>query len=203
MAKEKLVIGLTGGIGSGKSEVATRFAKLGAEVIDADQLAHQLLQPGNKQFTATVKRFGADILCSDGTIDRALLAKIIFNNPREQRWLEQLLHPAIREIMSQQIADSSAAYTILVIPLLVENWPHPLINRVLVVDSTRALQQARTRRRDRASREKIDAVMARQASREQRLSHADDVIDNRGNLNELNAKVAKLHHHYLTLCAKT
>ncbi len=202
MAKEKLVVGLTGGIGSGKSEVATRFAKLGAEVIDADKLAHQLLQPGSKQFAATVKRFGSDLLCSDGTIDRARLAKIIFANRREQRWLEQLLHPVIREIMAEQIANSSADYTILVIPLLVENWPHPLVNRVLVVDSDRALQQARTQQRDHASKDKIDAVMARQASREQRLSHADDVIDNRGSLNQLDAKVAELHHYYLTLCAK-
>jgi len=193
------VIGLTGGIGSGKTTVANLFAKKGITIIDADQLARDVLLPGTETFQKVLVKFGSQILSSDGNLNRSKLRKIIFNDEKEKIWLEKLLHPLIIEIMHQKIAESTSPYCVVIIPLLFETGPYPILNRILVVDATDEQQIARASIRDTVSHEAIQKILKSQISRKYRLKHADDVIQNTGNLQNLSHAVDKLHERYITL----
>lgn len=193
-----LLIGLTGGIGSGKTTVANLFADRGIELIDADIIAREVVAPGSDGLKAIVARFGKKIL-SHGELDRAALRKRVFNHPEELQWLNNLIHPMVRTTMTERGEAASSPYALLVIPLLVENGLQSLVERVLVVDLPEEEQLRRTMSRDNNDRALVENIMANQASREQRLAAADDRIDNGGDLADLNRQVERLHQHYLTL----
>jgi dephospho-CoA kinase len=197
-----LRIGLTGGIGSGKSTVARLFADLGVAVIDADEIAHRLMSPGGAAVSAILREFGAE-LAADGGIDRRRLGRIVFDQPRQRQRLEALLHPLIRSQMERTAQEAPTPYCVLVIPLLVEASQRDLVDRVLVVDTDEETQIARVRARDRREAAEIRAILAAQAGRTQRLAVADDVINNRGDLLELRRQVEALHQRYLALAAAT
>jgi dephospho-CoA kinase len=194
-----LVVGLTGGIGSGKSTVADLFASYGVPIIDTDQLAREVVMPGLPAWQAITAHFGKDIVLPSQQLDRAALRKLVFNNPQQRGWLEQLLHPLIREKMQESIQKLAVPYCIVVIPLLAESKPNPAIQRVLVVDTAEHLQISRTLARDNSSQAEIQAIIERQAKRHERLAIADDVIINDHDLAHLQAEVAKLHQIYLQL----
>ncbi|WP_417345048.1 dephospho-CoA kinase [Ferrimonas sp.] len=193
-----LLIGLTGGIGSGKTTVANLFADRGIELIDADIIAREVVAPGSDGLKAIVDHFGKEML-SSGALDRAALRARVFNNPQELRWLNNLIHPMVRTTMTERGKAAASPYALLVIPLLVENGLQSLVERVLVVDLPEEEQLRRTMSRDSNDRALVEKIMANQASREQRLAAADDLIDNGGNLADLNTQVERLHQHYLTL----
>jgi len=194
-----LVIGLTGGIGSGKSTVADLFAALGAPVIDADVIARDITLPNGPAFAPIIAHFGTDILQQNGTLNRAALRDLIFTHPQERQWLEALLHPLIRDSIKRQLDNINAAYCLLVIPLLVETGAYPFINRILVVDAPEALQTERVMTRDQASEAQIKSIIQTQVSREARLSKANDVITNNSTLENLTEQVAALHKKYLNI----
>lgn len=198
-ALSRYTIGLTGGIGSGKSAVATEFLKLGITVVDADQAARDAVLPGTPALTAIAEHFGYAILLPDGALDRAALRKIVFANPTERHWLEALLHPVIRRIVLDALAEAAGPYAILESPLLLETDQHTLTNRILVVDIPEELQIKRACQRDNSDGEQIRAIMASQMSRTDRLARADDVVDNSGTPEELGQAVLKLHQQYLIL----
>ena len=197
--KQKLIIGLTGGIGSGKSEVSRRFQALGTVVVDADEVARLVVEPGQPALADIAAHFGSHLVSADGHLNRALLRKIIFSQPEEKRWLEALLHPLINKEIRQQLADASSAYAILSSPLLLETRQHELVNRILVIDANETLQIARASSRDGNTSEQIKAIMATQLDREARISKADDIIHNHGDLLELDEQVNALHQKYMTL----
>lgn len=197
-----LVIGLTGGIGSGKSTVASLFAELGVTVIDTDRLSREVTRPGTSGLSAIEAHFGADILKSDGTLDRPALRKKIFAEPNERIWLEKLLHPLIWEEAERQIVASHSPYCIVVVPLLTEFAPHPLIQRVLVVDATPAEQLRRTRARDKDAAGHVPSILKSQSTREKRLQLADDVIVNDGRPEDLEIAVNRLHSEYLRMAGR-
>lgn len=197
-----LVVGLTGGIGSGKSVVANDFAKLGAPIIDADVVARQVVEPGTPAYDAIREHFGREIVSITSQINRSHLRRLIFNNPQERLWLENLLHPLIFADIKKQIATHQAPYLIVVIPLLVETMPHPYLDRILVVDADPQDQISRTVSRDHRPPQEIEQVLISQATREQRLLLADDVILNNGSLKDLQTKVQALHEHYLNIAKK-
>lgn len=192
-------VGLTGGIGSGKTTAANMFAELGTPIIDADAIAHEITKLNNPVLKKIINRFGPDILNSDGSLDRRKLAYIIFNNVTERKWLEKIMHPIIREKMRQQIATINAPYCILVIPLLVESNRIDFIDRILVIDVPTKLQIQRTHVRDKTMAKAIKKIMQSQSSRKNRLAIADDIIVNDGDLNQLREKVLKFHRFYLKL----
>lgn len=194
-----MIVGLTGGIGSGKSEVSRRFQSLGITVIDADLVAREVVEPGRPALDAIADHFGRAVLNSDLTLDRAKLRTIIFSNPTEKQWLEALLHPIIRTETIAQLQASNSTYTILSSPLLLETDQHLLVDRVLVVDASENLQISRATTRDGNSPEQIERIMATQLNRQQRLARADDIIHNHNDLNELQAQIERLHKHYLQL----
>lgn len=197
--KQKLVIGLTGGIGSGKSEVSCRFQALGIVVVDADEVARLVVEPGQPALADIAAHFGSHIVLADGHLNRALLRKIIFSQPEEKRWLESLLHPLINKEIRQQLADADSAYVMLSSPLLLETRQHELANRILIIDASEALQIARASSRDGNTSEQINAIMATQLNRETRISKADDIIHNHGDLLELDEQVNALHQKYMAL----
>lgn len=193
-------LGLTGGIGSGKSAAAEHFASLGVHLVDADQAARWVVEPGRPALGRIVDRFGAQILQDDGTLDRAALRARIFQVAEERQWLEQLLHPLIRTEMRQALEQARSPYAILVSPLLVESAAQrQMSQRVLVVDVPEQVQIARTVQRDRVSEEQVRAILQAQASREERLRHAHDVLVNDRDLAWLQRQVERLHDFYLTL----
>ena len=194
-----LVIGLTGGIGSGKTTVANEFAKLGITLVDADLLAREVVEPGSSALVAIAERFGSDILDSNGALKRTELRHIVFANKDHKLWLEQLLHPLIRELMLSRIQSANSPYCLLVSPLLLETGQSTLVQRVLVVDVSPETQVERTLKRDNSNAETIKAIMAAQIDRESRLNKAQDVINNDGGIDELKSKVLALHHQYLEL----
>ena len=194
-----LVIGLTGGIGSGKSTVAKLFAEKGITVIDTDQLARQFTMPGQDALYAIIQKFGESILLPDKTLDRAQLRNVIFSNPTKRQWLEELLHPLIRAETKRLIESARLPYCIVVIPLLFETKPNPLINRTLVVDATEAQQIARAKLRDNLSEEEIQRIIRTQVARRVRLDAADDIIINDESLEKLSQQVDELHHYYLEI----
>lgn len=193
-------LGLTGGIGSGKSAAADHFAQLGVHLVDADQVARWVVEPGRPALGRIVDRFGAQILQDDGTLDRAALRARIFQVPEERQWLEQLLHPLIRTEMRQALEQGRSPYAILVSPLLVESAAQrQMSQRVLVVDVPEQVQIERTVQRDQVSEEQVRAILQAQASREERLRHAHDVLVNDRDLAWLQRQVERLHDFYLTL----
>lgn len=193
------VIGLTGGIGSGKTAVSDHFQTLGICVVDADVAARVVVAKGRPALAAIAEHFGADMLLADGNLDRAKLRAAVFKDPAERRWLEALTHPLIRAEIAAGLENATSPYALLVSPLLVESGQNQLTRRILVVDVPEELQLARTVARDHNSAAQVKAIMAAQASRQQRLQYADDVIVNDGSLAELQAKVEALHSKYLEL----
>ncbi|MFI0414909.1 MAG: dephospho-CoA kinase [Candidatus Thiodiazotropha sp.] len=194
-----LVIALTGGIGSGKSAVASHLESLNVPVIDADRLAHQLVKPGSPALLEIQAAFGDDLLDANGALDRSALRKIVFDNPQQRKRLEGILHPRIREAMKSWLANQSAPYAVLVIPLLFETGQMSLADRVLVVDCDESLQIERVLARDEISREQIRQIIASQVDRQTRLQGADDVIENNGSLEALIEATEGLHRNYLKM----
>ncbi|RHW22945.1 dephospho-CoA kinase [Pseudomonas jilinensis] len=195
-----MIIGLTGGIGSGKSAAADRFAQAhGIHVVDADLKSRVVVEPGRPALGQIVDRFGDAILLDSGELNRAALREKVFAEPAERRWLEALLHPLIREEITSDLSRAESPYALLVSPLLVESGQHQMTQRILVVDVPEALQIARTAQRDQVPETQVRAIMQAQAQREERLRHAHDVISNDRDLAALHAQVDALHQRYLAL----
>ena len=200
------VVGLTGGIGSGKSTIAELFAELGVPIVDADLVARQVVEKGSPLLAEIATHFGPEILLEDGALNRAALREKVFNHESEKQWLNQLLHPAIRHEMLQQLAAQRMPYCIFMVPLLIENKLTALCQRILVVDVSEQTQMTRASKRDNNQLALIKNIMQSQVSRSERLQHADDVINNDTDLSEslpqLKQKVLDLHHLYLQLAEK-
>lgn len=194
-----LIIGLTGGIGSGKSAAAVEFESLGAFVVDADQVAREVVEPGTSALAGIADHFGSAVINSDGELDRRKLREIVFSSPPERMWLEGLLHPAINAELGRRISASQAAYSVLVSPLLLEGNQREMVHRILVVDCPEELQLARTIDRDDCSPVQVRQIMQAQMSRTTRLQQADDLIQNNADLEHLQRQVRKLHSSYLDL----
>ena len=195
-------VGLTGGIGSGKSTVADCFAALGVPVIDTDVIARELTAPGGAALEAIRAAFGATVMQADGTLDRAVLRRRVFADSAARHQLEAILHPRIRQGVAQKLATLTAPYALIVIPLLVETGDYrDVLNRVLVVDCPEAVQIARVMARSGLAHGEIKAILAAQAGRAERLAVADDIIVNTVSLGALRAEVAALHQRYLALAA--
>ncbi|MEL0629898.1 dephospho-CoA kinase [Psychromonas aquatilis] len=195
-----LIIGLTGGIGSGKSTVAKEFIELGIEVVDADLVAREVVAPGKPALTKIESDFGKTVITANGALNRAALRDIIFQSEAKKQWLNELLHPLIRESMLSQLASANSAYVILEAPLLIENKLTQYVDYTVVVDVLEEIQVKRAMQRDTNTREQIEAIMKAQINRENRLQHADFVIDNNNNdLVTLKLTVNKLHLHFLSL----
>ena len=195
-------VGLTGGIGSGKSTVADRFVTHGAALVDTDVIAHRLSAPGGAAIAAIRERFGDAMIAADGSLDRAAMRTHVFAHAEARRSLEAILHPMIRIESEKEVAAAAAAgadYVLLVVPLLVEagNWQDP-VDRVLVVDCPVEVQIERVMKRSALAREAVEAILQAQASRRQRLDAADDVIDNGGDVAQLDWQVPRLHRDYAT-----
>ncbi|GAD78522.1 dephospho-CoA kinase [Vibrio ezurae] len=196
-----LVIGITGGIGSGKTTVANHFHdNYHIDIVDADLVAREVVEPGSDGLQAIITQFGGDIIHSDGTLNRVKLRELVFADPKNKAWIDQLLHPMIRQKMQQQIQQSTSPYCLLVIPLMAENNLQTMADQVLVVDVSPETQVQRTLARDGVSKEQVHAILKAQASREQRLAIADDIISNDGRSELLAEKIAQLHRKYLALC---
>ncbi|MEG9531674.1 dephospho-CoA kinase [Mannheimia indoligenes] len=197
------VVGLTGGIGSGKTTVSNLFAELGAEIIDADIVARQVVEKGSPLLAKIAEHFGQQILTAENELDRTALRQIVFNNETEKNWLNNLLHPAIRAEMVKKLQESTACYVIWVVPLLIENNLTEFCDRILVVDVSPEIQLERATKRDQSKTETIRKIMDSQVSREERLSYADDVIENNlpleQGLPKIQQQVKALHQQYLLL----
>lgn len=193
-------VGLTGGIGSGKSTVAKQFAELGTPVVDTDVIARELTAPGGTALDSIRSAFGESVMRVDGTLDRAALRRRVFADATARRQLEAILHPRIRQAVEQTLATLRAPYALIVIPLLVETGGYQdMLNRVLVVDCPEDLQIARVMVRSGLTRDDVAAILAAQAGRAERLAAADDVIVNTATPAALRADVARLHQRYLAL----
>jgi len=193
------ILGLTGGIGSGKSAAAQHFIDLGIHTVDADHAARWVVEPGRPALEKIAEHFGPGVLQADGQLDRAALRTLIFEAPEQRRWLEALLHPLIGAEIASHLARAQSPYAILVSPLLIESGQYKNTQRVLVIDAPQALQIQRTQQRDQTSEQQVQAILKVQASREERLRHADDVLVNDRDLTWLHSEVERLHHFYLTL----
>ena len=196
-----LVVGLTGGIGSGKSAAAAEFARLGATVVDTDAIAHELTAAGGTAMPAVERLLGGEFVLPSGAMDRAKVRARVFSDPAARKALEALLHPLIRERAAERIAAAGGPYVIHVVPLLVESKNYRArAGRVLVIDAPEETQLARIRDRGLGEAEAL-AIVRSQASRAERLAAADDVIENEGTLDALRQRVAELHAKYLALAA--
>ena len=194
-----LVIGLTGGIGSGKSEFSQRFAELGAAVVDTDIISRELVAPGSPLLARIADALGSDLIDDRQRLDRRRLRERVFSDDRQRKELEDILHPQIREQTLARLAALDAPYAVVVIPLLLETrYPIP-VDRILVVDAPEALRIQRVARRDRVPQAAVRQIIARQASREARLAAADEVIVNNGDLAALERQIRALHARYLAL----
>jgi dephospho-CoA kinase len=197
------VIGLTGGIGSGKSEAARLFAQRGAAIVDTDAIAHELGAPGGAAAEPIRNAFGAGAIAADGALDRAAIRRLVFSDPAAKRKLEAILHPLIRARSEALVARAAGSYVVLVVPLLVESGvDRSRYQRVLVVDCPEEQQVARVTSRSGLAAEEVRAIMATQASRAERLAQADDVIDNSGPIERLDPQVERLHRSYLARAEK-
>lgn len=193
-----LRVGLTGGIGAGKSTVSDRFAARGVPVIDTDLIARELVAPGSPALAEIAARFGGGVLTPDGSLDRTKLRREVFSDNDARSELESILHPRIREEVQNRVAGTAYPYCIVVIPLLVETEMTDLVDRILVVDIDPELQLRRAAARD-GNPDQVAAIMRTQATRERRLAAADDVIDNNGDPEHLDRQVELLHRLYLAL----
>jgi dephospho-CoA kinase len=196
-------VGLTGGLGSGKSTVSRYFAELGVTIIDADTIAHQLTALNRPAFKAIIDHYGPGILLANGELDRKKLGHVIFHECQEKKWLEALLHPMIQIEIKQQVSNVHAPYCMVVIPLLVESGAYTWINRILVVDCPEFMQIERAKARDQLSEAQIIAILQQQATRSARLACADDVIHNIEGVEALDIQVRELHNRYTTLATMT
>ncbi len=195
-----LVIGLTGGIGSGKSTVTRLFEQHGAGVVDTDAIAHALTAPGGKAIARLREAFGDAYITADGRLDRTAMRQRVFGDDDAKHRLEAILHPMIRQEVMDALARQTAPYTLLVVPLLIETGAYAdAIRRTLVVDCTEATQISRTALRSALQPDEVRAIMAKQATRSERLARADDVVDNDGEPDALEAQIAKLHDQYMQM----
>ena len=197
MIKTPTIIGLAGGIGSGKSTIAHCFNALGIQSIDADDVARLVVQPGSICLNEIHQRHGDAILLQDGSLNRKALRTIIFNQPEERVWLETLTHPAIRQEIHRQLAEITSPYGLLVHPLLFETHQNSLCKQVIAIDVPRDIQIERVILRDHIDKESALKILATQLKNDERIARADLVIENAGNIAEMNAKVLKLHKNIL------
>ncbi|MBT1443998.1 dephospho-CoA kinase [Shewanella sp. JM162201] len=201
----QFILGLTGGIGSGKTTVANLFAKKGITLVDADVIARDVVMPGTQGLAAIANHFGEGVLLPDGSLNRQALRERVFSAPGERLWLNGLLHPIIRSEMLDAAKKATSEYVILVVPLLFENGLDRLVDRTLVVDVEPSRQISRTARRDGVSEAQVANILASQISRDERLAKADDVInnntDNKEDFAGLESQVTALHQRYLQLAA--
>jgi dephospho-CoA kinase len=198
----KFVVGLTGGIGSGKSAAAEEFAALGATVVDTDVISRELTDKGGAAIAEVERLFGKDFVAA-GAMDRQRMREHVFTDPAAKRALEALLHPMIREESGRRITAASGSYVVHVVPLLIESPDYrKRVDRVLVVDAPEETQIERVRARSRLAAEEVRAIMRGQISRAERLAAADDVIDNRGSRDALRKQVGALHRKYLQFAGK-
>jgi dephospho-CoA kinase len=198
--KQKFILGLTGGIGSGKTTVANLFAALGIDIVDADIVAREVVAIGSLGLNTIVEHFGQSILLDNGELDRAALRHKIFDNPEQRLWLNNLLHPLIRQKMFTDLEKTTSVYAILVAPLLFENELDRQVSKSLVVDIAPEVQLLRTSVRDNLDTAQIAKIVASQMSREKRLSKADYIIENNSNLVHLRKEVDRLHQAILVQC---
>jgi len=203
MDKGRFLVGLTGGIGSGKSTVADMFAAHGVPIVDTDAVAHALTAPGGAAIPAIREAFGEAVIAEDGALDRAAMRTIVFGDAAARRKLEAILHPMIGHCCELMIEEATGPYTIVVVPLLVESgrW-RERVDRLLVVDCPVETQIARVMQRNRFERAQVEAIIATQATREARLAAADDVVDNGGDAESLAPQVDALHRRYLELAGQ-
>ena len=194
-------VALTGGIASGKSVVAERLAARGASVVDADAVSRELVAPGSVALAEIRTAFGEAVIAADGSLDRQAMRERAFADTRVRAQLEAILHPRVRELLRERAAAAGGPYVVLVIPLLVESGDYDWVDRVLLVDVPRELQRERLLARDGITSQLADAMLDAQASREQRLARADDVITNDATLDVLDRDVDRLHRHYLALAS--
>ncbi|MCE0493380.1 dephospho-CoA kinase [Vibrio salinus] len=195
-----LIIGLTGGIASGKTTVANLFNKhFGIEIIDADIIARQVVEPGTEGLSAIIRRYGETMLNSTGNLNRKKLREVVFSDPAEKEWLNNLLHPMIKREITHDLNNMTSPYCLLVIPLLVENNWQSLCDRILVVDVSENTQIERTVSRDQVSQKQAEKILSAQASRDQRLAIADDIIENNLTCEQLLPQVTQLHKKYLAI----
>lgn len=197
-----LVIGITGGIGSGKTTVANLFADVGVPVIDADDLARRAVARGEPGYGEIVEHFGSEILDEAGELDRRKMREHVFSDPGKRARLEAIVHPRVYAMMKQLLDNLECPYAIVVVPLLIETGGREIVDRVLVVDSPEELQIERTLRRDGTTREGVERILAAQTDRRSRLAAADDVIENAASESDLKDEVVSLHHRYLEEAAR-
>jgi dephospho-CoA kinase len=195
---DSAIVGVTGGIGSGKTAATDHFASLGIIIVDADLASRVIMEPGRPALAAVTKRFGADSLLDDGNLDRAWMRELVFRDPSQRQWLEQLTHPLIGEEIASQLQAATSAYVVLASPLLLETAQKDLCDCVVVVDIPEAMQLERTIARDNNDEAQIQRIIAAQMPRQQRLDLADYVLDNSGSLQELQAAVEALHRELLS-----
>jgi dephospho-CoA kinase len=193
------VVGLTGGIGSGKTAATNAFKQLGITIVDADVVAREVVEPGSPALAKIAAHFGDTILLADGQLDRAALRERIFNNADEKKWLEALLHPLIHAETARQLKAANSAYVIYVSPLLIDGGQQQFCQRIVVVDVPEEQQITRTMSRDGNDRALVEKILASQINRQIRLAAASDIIDNSGDLNQLNTQVEQLHLQFLQL----
>ena len=194
-----LIIGLTGGIGSGKSVASDKFASLGITVVDADVASRTVVEPGMPALKEIESHFGSEIIAGDGQLDRTKLREIIASDAEERKWLESVLHPRIGEQIAKEISESTSPYTLFVAPLLLETNYQEMCARVVVVDVPKEVQVERTAERDEVSTDQVEQMVSAQMEREKRLGKADDVLLNTGTIEELEKKVEELHEKYLQM----
>ncbi|MEZ9621663.1 dephospho-CoA kinase [Vibrio sp. 10N.222.55.A3] len=197
-----IIIGLSGGIASGKTTVANLFNEhFNIDIVDADIVAREVVALGSDGLKQITEHFGESILLEDGTLNRSRLRELIFSDPKEKQWLNDLLHPMIRDKIDSDLSKVTSPYALLVAPLLVENQMQGMADRVLIVDVPTEVQIERTMSRDNVSREQVASILKSQASREQRLAVADDVIKNHTKNQELLPQITDLHQKYLAISA--
>lgn len=194
-------VGLTGGIGSGKSTVSDLFAALGVDIIDTDEISRALTSSGQPALDKIREQFGPDLVAADGALDRARMRTLAFSDPSARQALQDILHPLIREEVRNRLSSAKGAYSIVVVPLLVESRGYKFADRILVVDCSEEQQVERVMQRSGLTKDQVMAIMRTQSRRDERLAAADDVIVNDAGIAELHEKVAQLHEMYLTLAA--
>jgi dephospho-CoA kinase len=197
--KQTLVVGLTGGIGSGKTTVANGFSALGVPVIDTDKLARELVEPGQPALDEIISTFGSEAISANGQLDRDYMRQLIFTDNSRKSQLEAILHPRIRQRVRALLEDIRSPYCIVVIPLLLETGQTDLVDRILVVDAPEKEQLTRVAARDSLSDNAIKAIIRSQVDRNTRLAAADDIIVNDRGMSELTGHIRKLHRHYMDI----
>ena len=193
------VVGLTGGIGSGKTVASDRFEELGVKVVDADIASRVVVEIGKPALSSIEGEFGSDVISDDGSLNRAKLREIIFKDDEAKSWLESLLHPLIGQHILDEIASATSRYVILVSPLLFETTKFQMCNRTLLIDVPKDIQILRTAKRDKVPESQVEKIIASQMDRDQKISKADDVIVNDGEIGDLISKIDKIHQRYIEL----